>query len=118
MPTDVSDSRQVNIFVCRTVETFGTVHLLFNIAEVGSGIATPLWESPVADWQWLMGVNLWGVIHGMRAFVPAMIAQDVPCPVVNVASVAGLTSGTRLGIYRMTKRAVVSLSEDFVQPVV
>jgi NAD(P)-dependent dehydrogenase (short-subunit alcohol dehydrogenase family) len=74
-----------------------------------------MWEHTVDDWTWLLGVNLWGVIHGVRVFVPIMLKQGEPGHVVNTASLAGLTSNPFLGIYNVTKHGVVALSETLVQ---
>ena len=71
----------------------------------------PVWENSVADWQWILGVNLWGVIHGVRAFAPHLIAQDEG-HIVNTASVAGLITPPGSGAYNVTKHAVVALSES------
>ncbi|MBV9927327.1 MAG: SDR family NAD(P)-dependent oxidoreductase [Acidobacteria bacterium] len=107
--TDVSKAEDVEALARRTLEAFGAAHLLFNNAGVGAG--TTVWESTLEDWQWSLGVNLWGVIHGVRTFVPLMLRQGEECHVVNTASMAGLTSGPALGVYKVTKHAVVSLSE-------
>ena len=107
--TDVSKSEEVEALARRTLEAFGAAHLLFNNAGVGAG--TTVWESTLEDWQWVLGVNLWGVIHGVRTFVPLMLKGGEECHVVNTASMAGLTSGPALGVYKVTKHAVVSLSE-------
>jgi NAD(P)-dependent dehydrogenase (short-subunit alcohol dehydrogenase family) len=107
--TDVSQARDVAALAQRTLEVFGAVHLLCNNAGVGMEAA--IWESTLEEWEWVMGVNLWGVIHGVRAFVPLMLAQDTECHIVNTASMAGLISGPGLGAYKVTKHAVVSLSE-------
>ena len=109
VPTDVSQARSVAALAQKTLEAFGAVHLLCNNAGVGSEAA--IWESTLEEWEWVMGVNLWGVIHGVRAFVPIMLAQDTECHIVNTASMAGLISGPGLGAYKVTKHAVVSLSE-------
>src|SRR5205085_11973177 len=85
------------------------VHLLCNNAGVGAEAA--VWESTLAEWEWVMGVNLWGVIHGVRVFVPLMLAQDTDCHIVNTASIAGLISGPGLGAYKVAKHGVVTLSE-------
>src|SRR5207248_11307899 len=92
-----------------TMRSFGAVHLLCNNA--GVGIVTPILESTIADWEWALGVNLWSVIHGVRVFVPIMRAQQVPCHIVNTASIAGLISPPGLGVYRTTKFAVVGFTE-------
>ena len=85
------------------------VHLLFNIAGVAAG--TTVWESTLADWTRVMGINLNGVFHGIHTFGPRMLAQDDECHIVNTASIAGLISSPGLGIYKASKHAVVSLSE-------
>ena len=108
--TDVSQATDVEALAQKTLEAFGAVHLLCNNAGVGTG-AAPIWESTIADWDWVIGVNLWGVIHGMRVFVPIMLEQDTECHIVNTASIAGLISGPGLGAYKVTKHAVVTLSE-------
>ncbi len=107
--TDVSKAGDVEVLAQKAFETHGAVHLLFNNAGVGAG--TIIWEGTLADWEWTMGVNLWGVIHGIRAFVPRMLEQDTEGHIVNTASMAGLTSGPGLGIYKVTKYGVVTLSE-------
>jgi NAD(P)-dependent dehydrogenase (short-subunit alcohol dehydrogenase family) len=107
--TDVSKAEEVEALARRTLAEFGAVHLLCNNAGVGAG--TTVWESTLADWQWVLGVNLWGVIHGVRAFVPLMLEQGDECHVVNTSSAAGLISGPALGVYKAGKHAVVSLSE-------
>jgi NAD(P)-dependent dehydrogenase (short-subunit alcohol dehydrogenase family) len=107
--TDVSRARDVEALAQQTREAFGGVHLLCNNAGVGMEAA--LLETTIADWEWVIGVNLWGVIHGVRVFVPLMLAQDTECHIVNTASMAGLLSGAGLGAYKVTKHAVVTLSE-------
>ena len=107
--TDVSKAGDVEALAQKAFDTYGAVHLLFNNAGVGAG--TIIWESTLADWEWTMDVNLWGVIHGIRAFVPRMLAQNTEGHIVNTASIAGLTSGPGLGIYKVTKYGVVTLSE-------
>ena len=107
--TDVSQADEVEALAKITFETYGAVHLLFNNAGVGAG--TTVWESSLADWQWVLGVNLWGVIHGVHFFVPRMLAQDSEGHIVNTASSAGLVSSSGLGIYKVSKHGVVTLSE-------
>jgi len=109
--TDVSKASDVEVLAQKTLQAFGAVHLLCNNAGVNAG--TSIWESTLADWKWVIDVNLWGVIHGVRTFVPIMLGQDIECHIVNTASILGLTSGPgpNCGIYKMTKHAVVSLSE-------
>jgi NAD(P)-dependent dehydrogenase (short-subunit alcohol dehydrogenase family) len=108
--TDVAKLVDIEALAERTLSTFGAVHLLFNNAGVGA-LGT-IWESTLADWQWVMGVNLWGVIHGLRTFVPIMLAQDTEGHIVNTASVAGLLPYHPGAIYQVTKHAVVALSEQ------
>jgi NAD(P)-dependent dehydrogenase (short-subunit alcohol dehydrogenase family) len=110
VPTDVSKGTDVEALAAKTVDAFGAVHVLCNNAGVGPP-GGPLWERTVADWQWVLGVNLWGVIHGIRVFIPIMRAQDTDCHIVNTASAAGLVSNPWMGIYNITKHAVVTLSE-------
>jgi len=107
--TDVSHASDVEALAQKTLDAFGAVHLLCNNAGVGTGSA--IWKSTIADWEWVIGVNLWGVIHGVRVFVPIMLEQDTECHIVNTASMAGLISGPGLGAYKVTKHAVVTLSE-------
>jgi NAD(P)-dependent dehydrogenase (short-subunit alcohol dehydrogenase family) len=107
--TDVSKADEVEALARATLDAFGAVHLLFNNAGVGAG--TTVWESTLADWQWVLGVNLWGVIHGVRTFLPVMLEQGDECHVVNTSSMAGLISGPALGVYKVAKHGVVSLSE-------
>jgi NAD(P)-dependent dehydrogenase (short-subunit alcohol dehydrogenase family)/putative sterol carrier protein len=108
--TDVSKADQVEALARETVKTFGAVHLLFNNAGVGAGAS--IWETSLTDWEWVIGVNLWGVIHGVRAFVPIMLSQDTDCHIVNTASVAGLLPHNFCASYQVTKHAVVALSEQ------
>ena len=108
MRVDVSKAADVDAFAASLPE----VHLVCNNAGVSP--LGPLWENTTADWQWALGVNLWGVIHGVRAFVPRLVAQGEG-HVVNTASVAGLISPPGMGIYNVTKHAVVTLSESLYQ---
>jgi len=107
--TDVSRGHDVERLAEKTLATFGAVHIVCNNAGVGPGGV--VWESTTADWEWVLGVNVWGVIHGVRVFVPIMLRQNAPCHVVNTASVAGLLSVPGMGIYCVSKHAVVTLSE-------
>lgn len=107
--TDVSRSQDIERLAEKTLATFGAVHVLCNNAGVAPGGA--VWENTVADWEWGLGVNVWGVIHGVRTFLPIMLRQDTECHVVNTASVAGLLSVPNMGIYCVSKHAVVTLSE-------
>ena len=106
---DVSNGEQVDTLAERTVEELGAVHVVCNNAGVSPLGA--VWENTVADWQWTLGVNLWGVIHGVRAFAPRLLAQDEG-HFVNTASVAGLISPPGMGAYNVSKHAVVALSES------
>jgi NAD(P)-dependent dehydrogenase (short-subunit alcohol dehydrogenase family) len=110
LQVDVSKSTEVEGLALKALERFGAVHLLFNNA----GIATigPIWENTLEDCQWVIGVNLWGVIHGLRAFVPIMLKQETECHIVNTASMAGLMSSHPSSTYQLTKHAVVALSEN------
>jgi NAD(P)-dependent dehydrogenase (short-subunit alcohol dehydrogenase family) len=106
---DVSKAADMERLCAQTYEHFGAAHLLFNNAGVGAGGF--IWENTVADWEWVLGVNLWSVIHGVRLFVPKMLAQGDECHVVNTASVAGLLSAQMMGVYNVSKHAVVTFSE-------
>lgn len=107
--TDVAKADDVAALAQRTYEAFGAAHLLCNNAGVGAGGLA--WQISLGDWEWCMGVNFWGVVHGIRAFVPKMIAQGAG-HVVNVASLAGLIDGPGMAPYFASKHAVVSLSES------
>jgi NAD(P)-dependent dehydrogenase (short-subunit alcohol dehydrogenase family) len=107
--TDVSRAQDMERLAEKTLATFGGVHLLCNNAGVGPGGV--VWENTVADWEWVLGVNVWGVIHGVRVFLPIMLRQDAECHVVNTASVAGLLSVPNMGMYCVSKHAVVTLTE-------
>ena len=106
--TDVSDAAQVQALADATVERFGAIHVACNNAGVGAGGLS--WEAPLDTWEWVLGVNMWGVIHGIRSFVPVMIRQP-EAHVVNTASIAGLVAGPFMGPYNASKHAVVALSE-------
>ncbi len=106
--TDVSKSEQVDELARRTFEAFGGAHVVCNNAGVGAGGL--MWQVPRADWEWILGVNLVGVVNGIRAFVPRMIEQGEG-HVVNTASIAGLISAPGMGAYCATKHAVVAMSE-------
>jgi NAD(P)-dependent dehydrogenase (short-subunit alcohol dehydrogenase family) len=108
VPTDVALDDQVHALRDRALEAFGAVHVVCNNAGV-SGIGRPIWEMTKRDWEWVLGVNLWGVISGVRAFVPVLLEQDAG-HIVNTASLAGVTTGI-LGPYSVTKHGVVALSE-------
>jgi NAD(P)-dependent dehydrogenase (short-subunit alcohol dehydrogenase family) len=106
---DVSRWEDVESLAARTWERFGGAHLLFNNA--GVAVAGPVWAATLEDWRWVLGVNVMGVVHGIRAFVPRMLRQGSECHVVNTASVAGLLSVPGQGVYCVSKHAVVTLSE-------
>ncbi len=113
--TDVSKSVEVDALAAATVARFGVPHFVFNNAGVGGGGL--VWESALSDWQWVIGVNLMGVVHGVRAFTPLMLAAAKADPhwqghIVNTASMAGLLNPPTMGVYNVTKHAVVSLSES------
>lgn len=107
--TDVSSADAIQALADATMTAYGTVHLLFNNAGVASGGF--VWESTPADWQWVMGANVWSVIHGVRIFTPLMLAHGEPSHIVNTASAAGLITAPNMGIYNVSKHAVVALSE-------
>ncbi|MEM7532861.1 MAG: SDR family NAD(P)-dependent oxidoreductase [Chloroflexota bacterium] len=111
--TDVSKATDIEALAQRTLDEFGAVHLLFNNAGVtGYGAGGAVWQSRVEDWEWVLGVNLWGVVHSLRTFVPIMLAQDVDCHIVNTASIGGLISNEPSASYQASKHAVVALSEN------
>ncbi|MFM9888502.1 MAG: SDR family oxidoreductase [Burkholderiales bacterium] len=107
---DVSRAEDVDALARATLDRYGAVHVVCNNAGVAPLGA--VWESTTADWTWAMGVNVWGVIHGVRVFTPIMLAQGVEGHIVNTASVAGLISPPGMGIYNVTKHAVVALTES------
>ncbi|OGK83136.1 MAG: hypothetical protein A2X52_09130 [Candidatus Rokubacteria bacterium GWC2_70_16] len=109
VPTDVSRLAEVQALADRAWRDFGAVHVLCNNA--GVGVSGGLEAATHRDWEWVVGVNLWGVIHGLEAFVPRMIAQQQGGHIVNTASMAGLIASQGLGVYNTTKYAVVGLSE-------
>ncbi|MAJ59515.1 MAG: hypothetical protein CBC48_05805 [bacterium TMED88] len=106
---DVSDAAAMDHLRDETLNAFGAVHVLCNNAGVGGGGTLPIWEQPASEWNWVMGVNLDAVIHGIQRFMPLMIEQGAGGHVVNTASIAGLILGG--GIYGVSKHAVVALSE-------
>ena len=115
---DVSDADQMAALADEVQKTFGAPHFVFNNAGVGSGGL--IWENSVKDWEWVLGVNLWGVVHGVRLFTPMMLAAAKADPtwrghIVNTASMAGLLNAPNMGIYNVSKHAVVSLSETLYQ---
>ena len=109
--TDVSKADSVEAVAKKTIDTFGAVHILCNNAGVGGGFG-PSWNQPLQNWEWGLGVNLWGVLHGIRTFVPIMLKQGTEGHVVNTASMAGLLSAPFMSVYDATKFAVVTISES------
>jgi NAD(P)-dependent dehydrogenase (short-subunit alcohol dehydrogenase family) len=109
VPTDVSKGKDVEALAKKTVDAFGAVHVLCNNAGVAVGGLS--WERTVADWEWGLGVNLWGVIHGIRVFVPIMLGQNTEGHIVNTASMAGLISLPVMSVYSVAKYGIVALSE-------
>src|SRR6202008_2893471 len=109
LKVDVSQAGQGEAFRAQTLARLGAIHVVCNNAGVSPLGA--VWENTPADWQWILGVNLWGVINGVRAFTRYLIAQNEG-HVVNTASVAGLISPPGSGAYNVTKHAVVALSES------
>lgn len=115
---DVSNQAQMEALAADVQKTFGAPHFVFNNAGVGS--AGLIWENSVKDWEWVLGVNVWGVIHGVRLFTPMMLAAAKADPawrghIVNTASMAGLLTPPNMGIYNVSKHAVVSLTETLYQ---
>lgn len=109
--TDVSKSDQMERLARETLKKYGAVHVLCNNAGIGGVRGGASWESTLDDWTWIIGVNVMGVVHGHRAFLPIMIRQGSEGHIVNTSSLAGLLPG--LGtLYAMTKAAVVSISES------
>ena len=107
--TDVSKAADVEALAKATLDRFGAVHVVCNNAGVATSGLT--WMYTVADWEWVLGVNLWGVIHGVRVFTPILLSQGGEGHIVNTASLAGLFSGPGQAIYNVSKLGVVTLSE-------
>jgi NAD(P)-dependent dehydrogenase (short-subunit alcohol dehydrogenase family) len=111
--TDVAQGGDVEALAKATLDRFGAVHVVCNNAGVAlSGLT---WTHTLSDWEWILGVNLWGVIHGVRVFTPILLAQGGEAHIVNTASLAGLVSGPGQVIYNVTKHGVVTLSETLYQ---
>lgn len=106
---DVSKLADVERMAAETLAAFGKVHFLFNNAGVSSG--STIWETSLQDWEWVMGVNVMGVVYGIKVFTPIMLAQEEEGHIVNTASIAGLIAGPSMGAYRVSKHAVVAISE-------
>ncbi|APW42814.1 SDR family oxidoreductase [Rhodoferax saidenbachensis] len=118
MRVDVSKADQVEVLGAATLKRFGAPHFVFNNAGVGAGGL--IWENSAADWEWVIGVNLMGVAHGIRVFTPMMLEAAAKDPswqghIVNTASMAGLLNAPNMGIYGASKHAVVSMSETLYQ---
>jgi NAD(P)-dependent dehydrogenase (short-subunit alcohol dehydrogenase family) len=112
---DVSNINDVKKLAQTCTDHFGEIHLLVNNAGVGfaTKTSTNIWEYPIADWNWILGVNVWGIIHGIYVFTPLMLKQDNECYIVNTASMAGLiTPVLGVGIYSITKHTVVAITES------
>jgi NAD(P)-dependent dehydrogenase (short-subunit alcohol dehydrogenase family) len=110
--TDVTDAGQVEALAALALDRFGAVHVVCNNA----GVVTmkPVWEQTLEDWRWVLGVDLWGVIHGVRTFVPILLEQGGPGHVVNTSSIAGLLPSPGIGPYNVAKFGVVALSETLL----
>ncbi len=106
---DVAKRESVEAVREAALSAFGAVHVVCNNAGVGGGQPVPIWAAPQEDWDWVLGVNLMGVVYGVQTFVPVMLEQGEGGHVVNTASVAGLMNG--MGIYGVSKQGVVGLSE-------
>ena len=107
--TDVSRKASVFALADRAFEAFGRVHIVCNNAGVSGGLG-PIWDIPDQDWEWIMAVNVYGVLHGIQAFVPRMIEHGEEGLILNTSSVVGLTTGTS-SVYGVTKHAVSRLTE-------
>ncbi|SIR24996.1 SDR family oxidoreductase [Pseudacidovorax sp. RU35E] len=115
---DVANASEMGALAAAVKERFGAPHFVFNNAGVGAGGL--VWENSVADWEWVLGVDLWGVVHGVRLFVPMMLEAAEKDPayrghITNTASMAGLLTAPNMGIYNAAKAAVVSLTETMYQ---
>ena len=115
---DVSNAAQMQALANDVQQQFGAPHFVFNNAGVASGGL--LWENTEADWQWVLGVNVWGVIHGVRLFTPMMLEaakndSNYQGHIVNTASMAGLLTPPNMGVYNVSKHAVVALTETLYQ---
>jgi len=115
---DVSKAEEMQALAEAVKARFGAPHFVFNNAGVGSGGL--VWENALADWEWVLGVNVWGVVHGVRLFTPMMLEAAKADPsfqghIVNTASMAGLLTAPNMGIYNVSKHAVVALTETLYQ---
>lgn len=109
--TDVSKASDMEILAERTLEEYGAIHLLVNNAAIAHTKYT--WNFTLKDWEWQIGVALWGIIHGIRIFVPIMLKQNTEGHIINTSSMEGLISGSGPGgaIYGLCKHAIISLTE-------
>lgn len=115
---DVSSAADMQSLADAVQARFGAPHFVFNNAGVGAGGL--VWENTIADWEWVLGVNVWGVVHGVRLFTPMMLEAAKKDPhyqghIVNTASMAGLLTAPNMGIYNVSKHAVVALTETLYQ---
>jgi NAD(P)-dependent dehydrogenase (short-subunit alcohol dehydrogenase family) len=110
MRVDVTKSAEVEALAEAAYREFGAVHILCNNAGVISEGA-PVWKEPISNWEWVLGVNFWGVLHGVRAFTGRMLEQADEGHIINTASLAGLTTRPLMSVYNVSKHAVVALSE-------
>ena len=115
---DIAKAAEVQALAAATLQRFGTPNFVFNNAGVGAGGL--IWEHTVKDWEWVIGVNLMGVAHGVRVFTPLMLAAAARDPawrghIVNTASMAGLLNAPNMGVYNVSKHAVVAMSETLYQ---
>jgi NAD(P)-dependent dehydrogenase (short-subunit alcohol dehydrogenase family) len=108
--TDIAKHEDVKALAQETINAYQHIDLLFNNAGVAAGAA--IWESTLNDCKWVIDVNLWGVIHSIREFVPLMMQQDIPCHIVNTSSIAGLTTYHPSALYQLTKHGIVAISEQ------
>jgi NAD(P)-dependent dehydrogenase (short-subunit alcohol dehydrogenase family) len=113
---DVSRAADVEALAQKTLAAFGAVHVVCNNAGVFAGGLS--WEAPLEDYEWVLGVNLWGVIHGVRTFVPILLEQGTEGHLVNTASMAGLTTHPFASIYHLSKHAVLAYSESLYHELV
>ncbi len=111
---DVSDQESVDALAERSIEVFGQVHVLCNNAGVGvpRGGGLYVWDTSLAEYDWVMGVNLGGILHVFRSFVPILLAQDEPAHILNTVSIAGLLTRGATHVYTMSKHAALSISES------
>ena len=108
--TDVANHENVKALAREAINAYQHIDLLFNNAGVAAGAA--IWESTFNDCKWVIDVNLWGVIHCIREFVPIMMEQNTPCHIVNTSSIAGLTTYHPSALYQLTKHGIVAISEQ------